>query len=217
MTIQQQLIDQGYPLTSQYYYGIRGLASKLSYKYSKNSLEEDFVQVALTAACKAETRYDSTAGASFYTYINKIIKHSIQKEFGNPNRQTKSYKVVQKFIDEFGRNNNRYPDVYEISKGTGLSRFDILSIYYDRYTEQSLDNSLDEGLMADPFQNKDYAWLTEHLDCLTKDELYLIESMYTHEQSLDVVAGAMGIPRVNANRIHASALEKLRQSVKDFE
>lgn len=211
------LIEEGYPLTAQYYHGIRGLASKLAHKYGKVSLEEDFVQVALAAACKAEIRYDVHAGASFYTYINKIIKHSIQGAFGNPNRHTKSYKTIQKFIDDYGRNHNRYPDVYEISKGTGLSRFDILSVYYDRYKEQPLDSSVDDGYISDPFQNKDHSWVSEHLDCLKDDELYVIESMYTYEQTMDTVAIAMGIPKVSVFRIHESAIGKLKESIKRYE
>jgi len=213
----KSLIAEGYPFVAQYYYGCRGLASKLSYKYGKENLEEDFIQVALAAACKAECRYDVHAGATFYTYINKIIKSAIQREFGNPNRHTKSYKAIQKFIDTYGKDHNRYPDVYEISKGTGLSRFDILSVYYDRYTEQQLNDALDEGNMTDAFQNKDYTWITEHLDCLTDDELYLIEAMFTHEQSLDVVAGAMGIPKASAFKIKESAFEKLKDSIKQYQ
>lgn len=216
MNIQQQLIEQGYPLTSQYFHGCRGLASKLAHKYGKSTSEEDFVQVALEAACKAETRFNPECGASFYTYINKIIKNSIQKSFGNPNRHTKAYKIVQKFIDDYGRQHTHYPDVYEISKGTGLSRFDILSIYYDRYKEQPLD-SIDDGIMSDPFQNKDYAWVTEHLDCLEDDELYVIESMFTYEQTLDGIATAMGIPKASVFRIRESALDKLRDSIKSYE
>lgn len=213
----QQLIEQGYPLTGQYFHGIRGLGSKLAHKYGRATSEEDFVQVALAAACKAEIRYDVQAGASFYTYINKILKNAIQNAFGNPNRHTKTYKVVQKFIDEYGREHTHYPDVYEISKGTGLSRFEILSIYYDRYKEQPLDNTLDDGIMTDPFQNKDFSWVAEHLDCLEEDELYVIESMFTHEQTLDGVASAMGVPKVSVFRIYESALEKLKDSIKSYE
>ena len=101
------LIEQGYPLTAQYYHGIRGLASKLCFKYAKQHLEDDFIQVALATACKAETRYDVHAGASFYTYINKIIKSEIQKAFGNPNRHTKKYKIIQKFRDDFNKSHGR--------------------------------------------------------------------------------------------------------------
>lgn len=211
------LIEQGYPLTAQYLVGIRGLASKLSHKYGKGHLEDDFVQVALATACRAELRYDPQAGASFYTYINKIIKSDIQKAFGNPNRHTKKYKVIQKFIDEFNSTYGRYPEIQDISKGTSLSRFDILQTYYDRYREVSLDPAMDEGLMKDPFENKDHKWVEEHLDILSADEAYLIDLMYTQELTLDAVAGSMGIPKVSAFRIHESALEKLKQSIKDFQ
>lgn len=217
MTITEQLEDQGYPLTAKYYLGIRGLASKLSYKYGKFHLEDDFVQVALATACKAELRYDNSRNASFYTYINKIIKSEIQKEFGNPNRHTKKYKVIQKFIDEFNSAHGRYPEVQDISKGTSLSRFEVLQTYYDRYQEESLTLAMDEGMMKDPFENKDHAWVSEHLDVLSADEAYLVDLMYTQELTLDIVAGTMGIPKVSAYRIHESALEKLKQSIKDFQ
>jgi RNA polymerase sigma factor (sigma-70 family) len=213
----QQLIEQGYPLTAKYYYGCRGLASKLAFKYAKTSQEEDFILVALATATRMEPKFNPDSGASFYTYLNKIIKNDIQKEFGNPNRHTNKYKIIQRFIDDFGRAHGKYPDVQEISKGTSLSRFDILSIYYDRYKEQSLDTSLDPANMSDPFQNTDHQWVTEHLDVLDEQARYLMNSLYTYELSLSDAASALGISLEDARSIKNESLARLKDSIKKYQ
>ena len=215
--MKEQLEQQGYPLTAKYYLGLRGLASKLAFKYAKTSLEEDFIQVALATATRMEPKFNPEAGASFYTYLNKIIKSDIQKEFGNPNRHTSKYKVIQKFIDDYGKEYTRYPDVSEIAKATGLSRFEILSIYYDRYKEQSLDSSLDPANMHDPFQNTDHQWVAEHLDVLDDQAKYLMHSLYTYELSLSDAANAMGVPLETARAIKNESLAKLKDSIKKYQ
>ena len=71
--------------------------------------------------------------------------------------------------------------------------------------------------MKDPFENKDHAWVAEHLDVLSEDEAQLVDLMYVQELTLDIVANTMGIPKVSAYRIHESALEKLKQSIRSYQ
>jgi len=202
---EQSLIDSGYPLTAQFYQGISGLARKLANQYQKSNQEEDFLQVALEVACRYEKRYDPTTAATFYTYINKPIKVMIQESFGNPNRGTNAYKKIQYFVVAHMKNHGTYPDMYTISLGTGLSNYEVMSIYFDRYMVESLT---DEHLRLPA----EAAPISEYLGVLDSDERMVLEFVIVDELSIEESARASNMPINKARALYIKALDKVKEA-----
>jgi RNA polymerase sigma factor (sigma-70 family) len=213
MIVIEALEYQGYPLTSKFYNGIIGLAVKLANKYGKVSLINDFKQIALATACRMEPKFTPEFGASFYTFINKPIKNEIQRTFGNPNRHTKHYKQIQKFIEEFNKDTGRYPEISEITTGTSLTRFTILSVYYDKYIEVSMsDINIDHEELLDPF-NYQSDKIMEYLDILSDNEKVIINSIFIDELPSSEIAKLLGTSIKNVEEMTRIALEKLKESI----
>ena len=196
----------GFPLTAQYHRGIIGLARKLAVKYGKETMEEDFVQVAFLSACTMEKKYRSDGGASFYTYINKPIKSAIQEAFGNPNRNTTRYKTIQRYIDKHLRDTGLYPNVQQISDGTKLTRFQVLSIYYDKYNETRLTN---EHLDI-PEEVSNYEDITSGL---SPEEKTMLDLVCLEEYSVEDLAVVLKVPVQVAKDRLRDTLDKVKEGL----
>lgn len=206
---EQALAESGYPLTSQFYQGISGLARKLASQYQKSDQEEDFLQVALEVACRYEKRYDPSTAATFYTYINKPIKVMIQESFGNPNRNTHSYKKIQYFVTHHMKVQGTYPDINSISLGTKLSHYEIMSIYFDRHLTESLTDE-HMKLPSDP------APISEYLGVLSDSERQLLEFIIVDELSIEEASRACTMPLNRAKEVYSQSLAKVKEAYDAF-
>ena len=211
MDIQKHLSNQGYPLTSQFYPGITGLAQKLASKYNKQEHVEDFQQVALTVAIAFEEKFDPSRGVTFYSFVKDAVCSTIQKEFGNKHSRTKTYRILTAAIAKFQAENGTYPTLAEISAGTNLSESAIQSIYFDRTTEVPLlDSECGES------NDSNYDWVNDHLFVLTDDEALVIDLHIYQESSLQNIAVTMGVSLKQVSNILTSALAKLEKEIGEY-
>jgi len=205
----QEALLNDYPLVSQFLPGILGLAKKLSFRYKQEHNEEDFQQVAVATACRYESRYVDQ-GATFYSYVTKPIETAIQDEFGNPHSKTKVYKLVLKSINEYIEKYGEYPDIASIQAWSKLSYIDILSVYFDREREISLTDMVEE-------EHTSYAWVTDHLAVLTSLEQQLVDLVFFQDLTPRQAAVSLGIHISKINNMMDVAINKLKQSIGDYE
>lgn len=203
---EERLLEEGYPLTSQYYQGITGLAKRLALKYQQLNNEQDFCQTALLVACQSEHKFNPENGASFYTFASQPIKSAIQEAFGNSNAGSKLYRKLSKFILEFQTKEGTYPTMDDIVIGTKLSRFKIMEVYFTHSREVSLEDS--EELMED-----DNLWISEYLGVLTEEEQKVIELVFYEDKSIQEVAVTIGKSLQYANGMLVTSLGKLKGAI----
>lgn len=202
----EALEESGYVHTAQFYTGLTGLARKLAMQYARQELEDDFVQVVLATACSYDKKFDTTHGATFYTYVNKPIKVAIQDTFGNPHRHTSRYKQIQRYVIAHMASHNYYPSIDDIMKGTGLKYQDVLSIYFDHHHNESLEDhhlTVPEEVIS----------LEEHLEELTEEHRKVIDLMIFEEYSAEEVALIMSLPRLQVLKLYEEALQAFKESI----
>lgn len=208
--IRQQLIATGYPITAKYLNALYAMARKLSIKYMVPQDYADICQLALIEAVKMEAKFDSTKG-SFATFIQKPVKHVVQRVYGHTKSSTSLYNKVRKFTEEYFKQHARYPSASNIQKSVGISEIALKSIYYGKPYKISLDN-LNADLYLDNEETQINSQTERLLESLDNSARELVELYYFEDYTVEELSVIFKNPLADTNHQLTKALNVLKEA-----
>lgn len=206
------------------------LAKSLARRYAhRGEPLDDLVQVAELALIRAAGRYRDDRGTSFSTFATASVLGELKRHFRDktwtirvPRRLQEQYLEVKKARDELGHQLGRSPTVDQIAVHLGTTPEMVLEAMEASYsyTPASLDapRREDDEVYELPSTESGYeaalnrAWLQVVLPALDDDEQLVIRRLYFDGQTQRSVGLEMHVSQMQISRIHARALERLREA-----
>lgn len=207
------LIEAGFPLTADYLKGIYSLASRLSKMYGKAHLEEDFQQSAVLVATLKESKYDSTRGASFYTFVAPSIQATLFQQFGTVKQHSSLYKKLEVFTRQFEETHNYYPDTLQMSEALNVPLWKIKSIYVN---DIPMEIPLEPSVSSQDIINSDTFNLDEVLQNLSNLERTVVTKHLIDGIPLNEIASSSGISTWVLDEALGKAISKLEPILIDY-
>ena len=186
---------------------------------------EDLFQYGCMGLIKAIDRFDTNYNVRFSTYAVPVIMGEIRRYLRDDGSIHISRTIhdnalrIEKFRQEFARQNDREATVCEISEGTGLDGEDIMLAVNARRSVRSLNESVggdkDIRLMdvigEDKSEETDNRLLlAELLRGLEPDERTLIIRRYFRSHTQSEIARDMGISQVQVSRMEGRIIRRMR-------
>lgn len=192
---------------------------------------EDLIQIGMIALVEAANGYEDR-GHAFSTYASMrvrgaMIDHLRRHAAMSRSAMTKRREMLKAKAD-FEKTHGRTPSDSELAHAMGLDGASFRSLMEDTQAtyQESLDEVYSEQSMwfADVEERADEtmerealgAALAEHISELPEREAMVLQLYFVEEMNLEEIGQTLGIGAARVCQIKKAALDKLRQSLKEW-
>lgn len=212
MVVKQLLKEAGHPLTAKYMNAIMKDARTLAAKYKVPQDTQDIQQIMLAEATRLESKFDTSKGTTFYTYIVKPIRRVVHKVYGFSHPSYPLMAEALKFMDEYNQEHGVYPSAPTLAKGLDVTETKVSSMFFGIPHNIPIDN-VPETDLQDNEEMQVSDLLEDVLERVTKQQRDLLVKYFMMEYSAEELAVTTGqtVPQI-INEINAAVL-KIRQEV----
>lgn len=217
------------------------LIDSLAYRYSRGqSHHEDLVQVGMVGLLGAIRRFDLSYNRKFEAFLVPTVLGEIKRYLRDktwsvhvPRRIKEIGPKIKNATDALTSELERSPRVKEIADYIGTTEEEVLEAMEmgQSYNALSVDHSIDadnEGsqvtlldVMGDTDENYELSeermLIEKLLPVLTDRERSIIESTFLDGLSQKETGEIIGLSQMHVSRLQRSALEKLREAMKQSE
>jgi len=187
---------------------------------------EDLYQYGCIGLMKAVDRFDPKYNVRFSTYAVPIIMGEIRRFLRDDGPVHISRTIhdhalqVERYREEFTKQQGREPTLEEICRDTGIGRGDVVLAVNARQRVKSLsepagregDMPLMDVIGETPMEKIDSRLaLAQLLRGLAPEERTLIIRRYFHAHTQSAIARDMGVSQVQISRMESRIIQKLRK------
>ena len=186
---------------------------------------EDLLQYGCLRLLKAIDRFDPAYNARFSTYAVPIILGEVRRYLRDDGSVHVSRTIhdnarqVDRFREEYIRENGREPTVQEIGEGTGLDMENVLLALNARQRVRSLSEPVGPGSelrLMDVIGEESMAEVDARLTLkkllmeLSPEERTIILRRYFQAHTQSAIARDMGVSQVQISRLEGRILKRMR-------
>lgn len=185
---------------------------------------DDLFQVGCLGLLKAANRFDESLNFKFSTYAVNMIIGEIRTYLRDETSIKISRKIkenqskINKFRNEFEKDNGRIPTVEEIASGTAIPAEDVTEAIVLFKPEISIYNETSDGkylidsMKSDKNDMTDNIFLSDFLSVLDSRSRNVIKLRYIYGVTQKEISKIFNVSQVQISRIEKSAMNKLKKS-----